>query len=225
MNRFLAIALLFGATDAYGANLLTNGSFETPIVSSFQVIGTAGEPAGFGWDVFAGDVDVDRSNLLGTSLLAQDGEQWLDLNGFEQGFIQQFFPTAPGVNYRVSFYYADNPFSNGSGSQQGVLKSGNMTIRNAADSALLASQAFVHSTTTGANADWIYSGDIFFTAASALTRIAFSGDGDSGSTGPFIDNVTVQIPEPGSLGLVLVALGVAAVILRRPSRVRPLPLQ
>jgi hypothetical protein len=93
-----------------------------------------------------------------------------------------------------------------------------MTIRNAATFVELTSRMFSHSTTTGADADWIYSGDIVFTATSDVTRIAFSGDAATGSTGPFIDNVVVRVPEPASVALVLLALSLAAAFTRRRAR-------
>jgi hypothetical protein len=210
----LLVGLLAGEASA---NLLVNGSFEQPAIGSpFVVFNTAtqGIP---GWTITNGDVDINQNNLLGTDLVAETGEQWIDLNGFGRGIIAQFFATVPGQTYALQFFYADNPFSNGSGSQTGVEKTGAFTVRDPLDGNVIITQGgFSHSTTTGADADWTDSGILLFTAASTLTRLAFSGDVDSGSTGPFLDSVSVTaVPEPTTLalfGLMLAGLALA----RRP---------
>jgi len=98
-------------------------------------------------------------------------------------------------------------------SQLGVPKTGNWMIRDGGTNALLLPLgSFTHSTTTAADADWRDSGLIRFIATSVSTRIAFSGDVNLLSTGPMIDNVSVEaVPEPGVawlLGAGVIAVGV-----------------
>lgn len=204
MNKTLCTVALLGGLTAgeASATLIVNGSFEQPIINADFVVfntTTQGIP---GWTITSNDVDIVRNNILGTSIEAHDGTQWLDLNGFSRGIIAQFFDTVVGQSYALRFFYADNPFSNASGSQLGVEKTGNFTVRD--DSlTLITSGAFSHSTTTAATADWFDSGIIHFTATSASTRLAFSGDVDSASTGVFLDSVSVTaVPVPATLPLI-----------------------
>ena len=76
------------------ANLIGNGSFETPVINvnpGFEVFGNG---ASIGdWTVQFTNVDIVRNNILATSIVAQDGNQWLDLNGFDRGGVFQFITT------------------------------------------------------------------------------------------------------------------------------------
>jgi hypothetical protein len=194
-------------TPAY-ANLIGNGSFETPVINADFEVFANGAAIG-NWTVQFTNVDIVRNNILGTSIVAHDGTQWLDLNGYDRGGVFQFIATVPGVAYDFRFWYSDNPFSNAQGSQLGVAKTGNWTIRDGGTNALLLPLGnFTHDTATGAGADWRDSGLIRFVATSASTRIAFSGDVNLLSTGPMIDDVSVEaVPEPASIAL----LGAAVV--------------
>jgi len=200
MNKVLCTVALLGGLTAgeASANLIVNGSFEEPVIAAgFVVFNSVGQGIP-GWTITSNDVDIDRNNVLGTNIEAHDGSQWIDLNGFSRGIIAQFFDTVVGQGYALRFFYADNPFNN----TEGVEKTGNFTVRD--DSfALIAQGEFSHSTTTGAGADWFDSGIIQFVAASASTRLAFSGDLDSGSVGVYLDSVSVTaVPEPATLSLI-----------------------
>jgi Protein of unknown function (DUF642) len=94
------------------ANLLVNGSFETPVIApaSFLDFGVGGEPAGFAWTVATNTVDIVSNGVFGWTGTAFDGVQWLDLVGFgSTGGIQQTFATTPGQQYTLSFAYGNNP--------------------------------------------------------------------------------------------------------------------
>jgi Protein of unknown function (DUF642)/PEP-CTERM motif len=189
------------------ANLILNGSFEQPnIVPDWVVYDTVlqGIP---GWTIASGDVDIVQNNILGTAILAHDGEQWIDLNGNSLGSIAQLFDTIVGELYALRFFYSDNPFNNANGPQFGVEKSGNFTVSDDTTSAILTQGAFSHSTTTGSNANWTDSGLIQFTATGAQTRLAFSGDPLMLSTGIFLDSVSVnRVPEPTTIPLLGISL-------------------
>jgi hypothetical protein len=214
VTRLLLAALCLPVLTSTSAraNLLGNGSFETPVISAdFQVFNN-GDAIG-AWVVQFTDVDIVRNNILGTNIVAHDGNQWLDLNGFSRGGVFQFIATVPGKKYDFRFWYSDNPFSNGQGSQLGVAKTGTWSVRDGDTSQLiLPLGSFTHSTATAASADWRDSGRIRFVATNTTTRIAFSGDAVLGSTGPLIDDVSVNaVPEPVALSLLGAALlGVAA---------------
>ena len=200
MNKALCTVALLASVTAgeAGANLIVNGSFEEPVISADFVVFNSALQGIPGWTITLNDVDIDRSNLLGTNIEAHSGNQWIDLNGFSRGIIAQFFDTVIGQTYALRFFYADNPFNN----QTGVEKTGNFTVRDDAF-ALITDGEFSHSTTTGGGADWFDSGIIHFTATSATTRLAFSGDIDGDATGVFLDSVSVTaVPVPATLSLI-----------------------
>lgn len=113
------IALAFVATlgllstSAVAQNLITNGSFESPVVSQtgyteFPV----GDSALTGWTVFGPsgmNVAVVGGSLTssGVTFPAQDGVQWLDLSGTNSRTtegVQQSVTTIAGRQYQLSFY-------------------------------------------------------------------------------------------------------------------------
>src|SRR4051794_3236546 len=85
-TSMLGVGLLCAASAA-NADLITNGSFETPVVpvGSFTLF-TVGSGALIGWSVVgpAGtNVAIVSGSFSqnGVSFVAQDGAQWLDLTG------------------------------------------------------------------------------------------------------------------------------------------------
>ncbi|HEY6510043.1 MAG TPA: hypothetical protein VIY56_18600, partial [Vicinamibacterales bacterium] len=81
LNPLLSVLFLatLSVTPAY-ANLIGNGSFETPVIAAdWEVFGNA--QAVGDWVVQFDSVDIVRNNILGTDIVAQDGNQFLDLNG------------------------------------------------------------------------------------------------------------------------------------------------
>lgn len=77
------VALSFLASAAR-ANLVTNGSFETPVapVGGFLNF-TSGSTAITGWTVVGPEASVVNTNYtaLGFTFPAEDGARWLDLTG------------------------------------------------------------------------------------------------------------------------------------------------
>src|SRR5690348_2082738 len=110
-HRFAALAaaglVLATLPPAAGAQIVTNGSFESP--------GAPGCPSfvgsvtgGFitGWTIGSGDIDYICS--LWT---ASDGSISLDMNGSGPASIYQDVTLTPGATYRLSFDMAENFFS------------------------------------------------------------------------------------------------------------------
>jgi len=114
---FLAAAasLLMNSADA--ANLIKNGSFETPVVAvgGYELFSTGDTFAG--WKVVGanGNVAVVSGTFTqnGFTFPAAGGSQWLDLTGVSQTAtgIQQTIATAAGTAYTLTFYIgnADDP--------------------------------------------------------------------------------------------------------------------
>ena len=83
-----------------GAELVTNGGFETPAASG----PFSQRSADFGgWTLDSGDVDQ-----VATYWAAAAGGQSLDLNGGAPGAISQTLATTPGDTYRITFQVAGN---------------------------------------------------------------------------------------------------------------------
>ena len=193
---FLGICLIAGVTASF-ANVLNNGSFETPVVpqGSYQTIAQGAEPAGFGWSVVSGNVDVVTQGVVGAGT-AFDGLQFLDLDGNMPGAIAQTFATRPGAVYTLKFAYANN-FSAGSMSSQAVV-----SVVDATTSAnLIPPLAIAHSSSSTSGLTWTQSATIQFTAQGATTTLVFtSTDPSNSSTGILLDAISVDlvVASPGT---------------------------
>ena len=101
----LAFAAALLARPAAAQNLLTDGSFENPALSSSTTFTTIMNGSSFGaWTVTAGSVDLIR-----TYWAPADGFQSIDLNGSGPGSIAQTFGTVSGSTYSLRFSMAGNP--------------------------------------------------------------------------------------------------------------------
>jgi hypothetical protein len=83
------------------ANVLLNGSFESPVVTpgTFLDLSAGGEPAGFNWKVATGTIDLAGPNPF-ILFPPYDGIQAVDLNGNNRGSVYQDFPTVTVNNTR-----------------------------------------------------------------------------------------------------------------------------
>jgi len=105
--------LFFATSVAHAATLLTNGSFETPVVpvGSFTLFNT-GSTGITGWTVVgpAGTAVAPVSTTFsqnGVAFPAQDGAQWLDLTGFNDNTtegLSQAVATIVGDRYQLSYF-------------------------------------------------------------------------------------------------------------------------
>lgn len=188
----LALSLVL-ATSA-NANLIVNGGFEKEAVSDGQwryFLSSAVD----GWE---GDNIEIWQNLNGVG--AYEGEQHAELNAHPYDgtafSIFQDFETTANQAYSVSFAYrarrsAEEAF-------QFDVSSGN--------SSLLSELITDHTTNQWSiyNANFIGTGE--------TTRLMFTSvTPETGTLGNFLDAVSVNVPEPGSialLGLGLVGLGI-----------------
>lgn len=204
------LGLMLAGASPGRANLITNGSFELPDVgpTGVEVIFSGGEPAGFGWQVGHGNVEVAGelyAPLPGPSL---DGDQHLDLNGVTVGNIFQFFSTTVGVEYEMSFAYASNYAHHGP--THPALAT--VYITDVSSTQVVTPFSISHGTSASTDLDWFVH-SMRFTAIGASTAVGF--DSESRQTplgGILLDAVSVTVvPEPGTASLCLFGLlGLAA---------------
>jgi uncharacterized protein (TIGR03437 family) len=132
LRRSAVVVSAFILAGAAQANILVNGSFESPTVTvggsqNFNV-GSAGIP---GWTVMgpAGEAVAIVSGSFtqsGYTVPAQDGSQWMDLTGSSSNNIEgisQTAPTVSGKTYTLTFWVG-----NVSGSTFGTISSVGLKI-------------------------------------------------------------------------------------------------
>jgi choice-of-anchor C domain-containing protein len=201
----LACLTLAGASRA---NLIVNGSFESPVApaNGFLTVSGAGLP---GWTIAPGGATVD---VINTGYWpAFDGNQSLDLSGSPGPIgtnIPQTFATVPGQTYTLSFAYANNADS---------LLTATADVEVEGLGTLL-SAMITHSNSTRPNMNYLlFSGS--FVADSTSATLTFTHTGPNANQGIVLDAVDVtqvEVPEPASLAVFgLAGLAVAGYAARR----------
>jgi hypothetical protein len=214
-TRLLAVTAslaLFAAMSPASANVIVNGSFESPSIGSefYQNYGTETNPTNYvgpsflGWTVKP-DTNVDIVNPSGIGawgVSAYSGNQILDLVGYgSTGGIQQIFSTVSGKTYLFSFAYGNNP-----GSTADTGAAADFHIYGA--SPLLAGSVS-HDTSEIGNLNWsIYTGT--FVADSSLTGLRFNTTFGINNGGILLDAVSISaVPEASTW--IMMLIGFAAV--------------
>jgi choice-of-anchor C domain-containing protein len=187
--------LLFGVTRAHAAPFM-NGSFEigTNPGGGFSTL-AAGSTAISGWEIYGGAIDY-----IGGWWQAAEGARSVDLNGNAGAAgIRQTFDTVIGTTYRVQFALAGNP--------DGLPDLKQVFVQSGS-----ASSAFTFDATSTSRPamGWVYE-SLLFTASASSTTLSFLSQTSGAFYGPAIDDVSVTaVPEPASLALLTLGLGVLA---------------
>jgi hypothetical protein len=229
-----ALAIAFMCSTAQ-ANLITNGSFETPLVQTggFTNFGT-GSTSITGWTVVGPQASIVSGSYASSGLRfpAEDGNQWMDLTGdvsIRGEGVMQTVATTAGTSYNLSFWVGNqvNP-----GGIYGLTSTVNLSINGGPN------LAFTNSNGSGStNQNWrefITS----FIATSASTTLQFlNGDpisdntngldnivllegspsGGGGTTSNGTGGTPTAVPEPFTLGLFGIGLIAVAASRRRKS--------
>ena len=214
----VAVVSLLTAGPLANANLLLNGSFETPVVTPGTFTNFAvGSGLLTDWTVFgpAGTVVSIVSGSFtqnGVSFPAQDGTQWLDLTGLNSNStegVSQAVATTAGDQYQLSYYIGNTTGGGifGSSSTVDVLLNGALAF------------ADTNSTVSSATQNWEQFTRTFI-ASGASTTIGFRNADPASDNDNGLDNVVLTdlgppvagVPEPSTLLLLgsgLVGLGLA----------------
>jgi len=190
------IALMSGGIAQ--ANLLSNGSFETPASTNVPSL-PVGSTYLTGWTVYNQEIAHIPNGAF--SLFASDGLYSLDLAGYHDflpyGGVQQTIATTAGAVYDISFDV---------GAVNGVT-----SVEVTAGSLLGAATSSAQQSNVGVWTTY----NSTFTALGSLTTISLKGTGaSSGGTYVGLDNVNVTfnhfavaVPEPETYAMMLAGLG------------------
>lgn len=173
------------------ANVLTNGSFETDVIT-FPFYENYGPGCSgncgtsiTGWTVTTNNVDL-VSTIGGWPAPAYDGKQYLDLVGYgSTGGVSQTFNTVSGQHYNISFAYGNNPGSTSFASAY-VKVAGLNTLFSADFS-------------TTANIGWRIFADSFL-ADSTSTTLYFNEFDGSNNGGVLLDAVNIAPTDVTNVG-------------------------
>jgi len=189
-------AVSSAAVHSANAQLIINGSFETPDTPTYMYI-YAGQTTLAPWVV--GTPYVEVGDAVGNGFItgpAFEGAQMLDLHGR----LTQAFATTPGSLYTVTFAYTDNPV------EPAVSGPASARVRLFDGLGDRLNQTFTHTGAVANYFNWtVFNGE--FTAVQSTTRLEFTplttvAGRDPG--GIMLDAVAVRVvPEPGSGALLL----------------------
>ena len=224
-KTFFTAAAMAVALPAAAQNLVTNGSFESPVQSNGGYTDYAvGSSAITGWEIvgtpgtFVSVLNQNYGGNPGFSFPAQQGVQWLDLAGFSDNApngVRQSIATIINATYVFSFYVGNvtgGP-NNAFGTQSSVgveFSSGgtNFSCTNTQSGSILLWQLCTQT----------------FVATSAMTSFTLRNLDPTSDFSNAVDNVSLVqvavpsgVPEPATWAMMLAGFGLVGGALRRRS--------
>jgi len=201
MKTIIASLLLAVSASAFAApvNLIQNGSFEKNSVSnnSWAVL-----PSLDNWTLGSQGMEV-RNNVAGS---AQEGRNFLELDTYQNSWLSQDVATVAGGKYDLSFFYAARPGTGANTNGIDVFWNGSLLKHVALDNY------------TGNN-QWLKF-DLSMLATGGVSKLEFRAVGNSDGYGGSLDNVSLVsvVPEPGTLAIFGLGLGMLGFSLRRRAK-------
>src|SRR5882672_6223263 len=182
--RFCLLVLILAVARGTPAraNLVANGSFETGPAPGVSMQLNPGSTAVTGWTVTRASIDY-----VGTEWTAAQGVRSIALNGLAAGGISQTFASIPLAQYTVRCYMAGDPGSTPVIKQMRVAAAGQSVDFSADITGMWAWDP-------GWNPH-VWS----FTANANNTTLEFYSL-MSGTTGPTVDSVTVELTSTAGVG-------------------------
>jgi len=194
------------------AELITNGSFETPVVTNpaqWDIFGPSIPGWTATWMPGSGDEQYPPQIELQNGVngwLAQDGQQYTEMDTDWDGpggginneaasiRLAQTLSTVPGRQYTVSFWTSPRPGLDTSENQTQVWWDG------------VLQDTVIEDGTSNANTVWTHH-SYTLTATGTTTGLAFADVGTADSLGAFLDNVSVRAlcPPPEEQHVTIVA--------------------
>jgi hypothetical protein len=212
MKSFVVLALA-GLASFGSANLLSNGSFEDPVVDQTAHRNEYGAGANIGaWTVASTNssveqIDNDYNTVYGSDFWwsTPAGNQYIYMASFVgQSEITQSVNLTAGTQYDFSFLSA--AFKGQYGTAYGSVTYD--IVDGSLNSAFGGPQTIV----TGDNADWSQFGSSFTAGTTGTYMVKFDSVPGSAS---LIDNVQLNSPVPEPLSLTVLGAGALAVLRRR----------
>ncbi len=192
------------------ANLITNGSFETPLVPAGGFTNFAsGSTLITGWTVVGPQASIVSTSYVsfGLKFPAEDGKQWLDLTGDASNKVEgveQTIATTPGAIYDLSYFVGNqvNPGGPyGTTSTVDVLVNGKVI------------QKATNSMGAGGTSQVWEQFSASFVAASSSTTIEFLNEDPPTDNTNGLDNIVVTqgttsstVPEPSTFIMFVLAV-------------------
>lgn len=208
-DAIAAFAVLMLMGSAAYANLITNGSFEAPLVpvGGFNNF-NSGSTGITGWTVVGPQVSIVSGSYssFGLSFPAEDGSQWLDLTGDGSNKVEgveQTVVTTAGSTYDLAFFVGNQVDAGG---PYGTTS----TVQVLVDGTPV--QTVTNSMGSGGTTQVWEQFSLSFVAASGSTTIEFLNEDPATDNTNGLDNVVLTqatsttVPEPSTFAMFALAL-------------------